>query len=112
MTDMTRDEIVSNLKKRMDVDDAAGAAVDLIGKKYAFMIAMEAEEVNDDAISKLQSMQGRKELRLMVAIPPNSTILTQAREKLQGTGIGIIDGRGFILKPFTNSQYISVTIGP
>jgi len=110
MTEMTREEIASNLKERMDVVEPAGADVDLIGKKYAFVIAMEPEEINDDAIKRLQSAKGRKGMQLMVAIPPKATLFQEARIKLEGTGIGIIDGRGLILKPFSNTRYRSVTL--
>lgn len=110
MTEMTREEIASNLKERMEVSEAEGVDVDLIGKKYAFVIAMEPEEISNDAIKKLQSVKRKRGLRLMVAIPPKATLFQEARVKLEGTGIGIIDGRGLILKPFSNTRYRSVSL--
>ncbi len=112
MTDMTRKELISNLKQKLQVDDRSGSEVDLIGNKYALTVAMEPEDVTDEMIRRLQSVQGQKGLRLMVAIPPKTTVLKAARTKLDGTGIGIVDGRGLILKPFSTTRYRSVTLEP
>jgi hypothetical protein len=49
-------------------------------------------------------------MKRMVAIPPKATVMENARQKLHGTGFGVIDGRGFVIKPFSWTDYRSVAI--
>ena len=111
MTDMTREELITNLKDKLGVSEAADSGVDLFGGGYALVVVMEPEEMTDEVIQRLQSAKGKKNLRRMVAIPPKATIMNNARQTLEGTGIGVIDGRGFIIKPFSWVKYRSVTLG-
>jgi hypothetical protein len=111
MTDMTREELITNLMDKLGVSEAPDSGVDLSGAKYALVVVMELEEMTDEVIQRLQSAKGKKNLRRMVAIPPKATIMNKVRESLQGTGIGVIDGRGFIIKPYSWAEYRSVTLG-
>lgn len=113
MTDMTHEELISNLKEKLGVAEADGSEVDLIGNDYALVVVMEPEEMTPDVIRRLQAAKakGRKRLKRMVAIPPKATVMNEIRRQLQGTGIGVIDGRGFVIKPFSWTTYRSVPLG-
>jgi hypothetical protein len=111
MTNMTRDELVANLKQKLGVSEPAGGGVDLLGAGYALAVVMEPEELTDEVVRRLQEAKGKKGLKRMVAVPPKATVINTARERLQGTGIGVIDGRGFIVKPYSPDRYRSVTLG-
>jgi len=109
MTSMTREELIANLKQKLGVQE--GTEVDLQGNGYAMVIATEPEEVTEELVGRLQSLKAKKDVRRMIAIPPKATVMHAAREKTQGTGIGVMDGRGFIIKPFSWSLYRSVPLG-
>jgi hypothetical protein len=111
MTDMTREELITNLKEELGVSDATDSRVDLFGGGYALVVVMEPEEMTYEVVQRLKSVQGKKRLRRMVAIPPKATAMNVVREALQGTGLGVIDGRGFIIKPFSWTKYRSVALG-
>jgi len=111
MTNMTRDELVANLKQKLGVSEPAGPGVDLLGPGYALVVVMEPEELTDEVVQRLQGVKGKKGLKRMVAVPPKATVINSARERLQGTSIGVIDGRGFIVKPYSPDRYKSVTLG-
>ena len=106
---MTREELIANLTQKLDVQE--GGEVDLQGDGYALIIAMEPEEVTEEAIRRLGALKAKKGVRRMVAIPPKAPVMHAAREMTQGTGIGVIDGRGFVIKPFSWSRYRSVPLG-
>ena len=109
MTSMTREELIANLKEKLGVREGDG--VDLQGEGYALVIAMEPEEVTEELVGRLQALKAKKDVRRLVAIPPKATVMHAARERTQGTGIGVIDGRGFIIKPFSWTRYRSVPLG-
>ncbi len=111
MTNMTRDELVANLKEKLKVAEPSGGGVDLLGAGYALVVVMEPEELTDEVIQRLQGVKGKKRLKRMIAVPPKATVINSARERLQGTGFGVIDGRGFVVKPYSPDRYKSVTLG-
>ena len=109
MTDMTREELVANLKDKLGVTEGGG--VDLFSDRYALVVVMEPEEFDDGVVQRLQEAKGKKGLKRMVAIPPKATVMNRVREGLQGSGIGLVDGRGFVIKPFSSTHYRSVVLG-
>ena len=110
MTDMTREQLVANLKDKLGVGEGGGG-VDLSNSDWAVVIVMEPEEYDESIVQRLQAVKGKKTLKRMVAIPPKATVMQTVREKLQGTGIGVIDGRGFVIKPYSWTEYRSVPLG-
>ncbi len=112
MTDMTREELVASLKQKLGVAESGGAGPDLSSPQWALVVVMEPEEMTDEVITRLQGVKGKKTLKRMVAVPPKATVQNLVRERLHGTGIGVIDGRGFVVKPWSPDRYRSVVLDP
>ena len=111
MTSMTRDEIISTLTTKLGLAPGGPGEPDLIGPGYALVVVTEPEEMTAEVIARLQAFKGSKKVRRMVAIPPKATVMKEARQQLKGSGIGVIDGRGFIIKPFSSTHYRSISLG-
>ncbi|MDP6461521.1 MAG: hypothetical protein QGH59_07045 [Gemmatimonadota bacterium] len=112
MTEWTHEKIAESLARELGVSPGGPAGADLAGNGWAIVIAGTEEELTPELLARARGIPGKKNLRRLIACPPNAVIANRARELAQGTGVGVVEGHGTVLKAAATDIYRSVTLDP